>query len=121
MNLQSLSFKPPAPRHRESGLFERHRKIQEGIKGAWNRFDDRFLKPHFGGEHASSAPRIERQASKEHNSMNFNSDHTSSSGNEYEMGRLNGNGNRNENGFHGKYRENDRDDEMVSLTSRTSR
>lgn len=50
LNLNSLTYIPPKPRIRESILTERRRRLQEGLKGVWNRFDYRVLKPHFGGE-----------------------------------------------------------------------
>jgi sodium/hydrogen exchanger 8 len=55
LNLHSLTYKPPNPRIRESVLMERRRRLQEGLKGVWNRFDDRVLKPHFGGDMTSSS------------------------------------------------------------------
>ena len=48
--MNSLSYKPPTPKREETILTERRRRIQEGIKGVWNRFDSRVLQPHFGGE-----------------------------------------------------------------------
>jgi sodium/hydrogen exchanger 8 len=75
LNLHSLTYKPPTPRRHESGLLERQRRIQEGIKGVWYRFDERFLKPHFGGEQSSNiGKRLERHDSKDHDSANMNRD-----------------------------------------------
>lgn len=49
LQLQRLSFRPPVVRRRETGVEIETRKIREGIKGLWYRFDDQVLKPHFGG------------------------------------------------------------------------
>ena len=61
MTLNRLTYKPPpAPIRRQEShlLVEQRRRLREGIKGLWYRFDDRFLKPHFGGDGApSSTPR----------------------------------------------------------------
>lgn len=75
MQLNSLTYIPPSPTILESALMERRRRLQEGIKGAWNRFDDRVLKPHFGGEMTRSEG-IEngRRGGKEHNSLADDSD-----------------------------------------------
>mmetsp|Transcript_18043 Transcript_18043/g.43691 ORF Transcript_18043/g.43691 Transcript_18043/m.43691 type:complete len:730 (-) Transcript_18043:80-2269(-) len=48
--MNSLSYKPPTPKREETILTQRRRRIEEGIKGVWNRFDSRVLQPHFGGE-----------------------------------------------------------------------
>lgn len=50
LQLNRLTYKPPVQRRRESQIEERRRKLKEGIKGLWYRFDDQVLKPHFGGE-----------------------------------------------------------------------
>lgn len=47
--LNRLTFKPPAEQRRESAIDVNRRKLTEGIKGLWYRFDDQVLKPHFGG------------------------------------------------------------------------
>ena len=52
LNLTSLTYKPPIPKVRETQLMQRKRRVKEGIKGVWFRFDENFLKIHFGGEHA---------------------------------------------------------------------
>jgi hypothetical protein len=139
LNLGSLTYKPPTPaRRRESGsLYERQMQIREGIKGAWNRFDDRFLKPHFGGDHpVSSGQRIERQSSKDRDSDHLNSDHNSDNEEldefhnwsskskpltgDYEMKTMNTdrNGPSQWNTSQKKKRNEEQDEEMVSLTSR---
>jgi solute carrier family 9 (sodium/hydrogen exchanger), member 8 len=116
LNLRSLSYHPPTPKRRESALGERQRRIQEGIKGAWNRFDDRFLKPLFGGE----TPILERQGSKDHDSDHETSDWADpswASNNGFEMSRAHGNGS-----THRAFsRGSDGEEEMISLTSRQSR
>jgi sodium/hydrogen exchanger 8 len=54
--MNRLSYKPePSPLRRESGMLEHRRRLREGIQGVWNRFDDRVLKPHFGGEGVQKA------------------------------------------------------------------
>jgi hypothetical protein len=50
LKLQSLSYRPPVVRPQESEVELKTRKIREGIKGLWYRFDDQILKPHFGGD-----------------------------------------------------------------------
>lgn len=50
LELNSLTYKPPVPKKRETRLMKRKRRIEEGIKGVWYRFDEQFLKIHFGGE-----------------------------------------------------------------------
>ena len=72
LDLNSLTYKPPTPQRRESRLMRRKRRITEGIKGAWYKFDEEFLKIHFGGEI------VEERGNQ------------SESG-DYEMGELNGN------------------------------
>jgi solute carrier family 9 (sodium/hydrogen exchanger), member 8 len=114
LNLRSLSYHPPAPKRRESALVERQRRIQEGIKGAWNRFDDRFLKPLFGGDSV-----MERQGSKDHDSDHQSTEWAASwnPSNDFEMSRMHGNGS-----IHRALsRVGDGDEEMISLTSRQSR
>lgn len=49
-NLNRLSYKPPKKNRRESGLLQHRRRLREGIKGVWDRFDNGILKPHFGGD-----------------------------------------------------------------------
>lgn len=70
MTLNQLSFKPPpsSPGRRESRILEHRRRLQEGIKGLWNRLDDNFLKPHFGGEgvEASQRQRQRQRPSNDH-------------------------------------------------------
>jgi solute carrier family 9 (sodium/hydrogen exchanger), member 8 len=140
-NLNSLTYKPPKPRMRETVLMERRRRLQEGIKGAWNRFDDRVLKPHFGGdmtnvsggsEPGSTSSRPGGGNKKEHDSMpDFGSDDdheggdgiasqhwSASTGRQYEMSFI-----RNGNGMGASAAapsdNSDEDDqEMVSLVSR---
>jgi sodium/hydrogen exchanger 8 len=47
--LSRLSYTPPTqPREGLVGAATR-RQVYEGVKGIWNKFDDQFLKPHFGG------------------------------------------------------------------------
>jgi NhaP-type Na+/H+ or K+/H+ antiporter len=139
LNLGSLTYKPPAPAvRRESGiLYERRMQIREGIKGAWNQFDDRFLKPHFGGDHqVSNGPRLERQSNKDRDSEHLNSDHNSDNedldefhnwssnskplNGDYEMKTLNNNRNDSPHGSTAqkKKRKEEQDEEMFSLTSR---
>jgi solute carrier family 9 (sodium/hydrogen exchanger), member 8 len=120
LNLRSLSYQPPTPNRRESALGERQRRIQEGIKGAWNRFDDRFLKPLFGGDMPpNGSGRLEKQNSKDHDSDHETSDGWAEwSNNGYEMNRMNGNGSSQRNSTS---RHSDGDEEMVSLTSRQNR
>lgn len=132
MNLRSLSYQPPTPNRRETAMGEHQRRIQEGIKGAWNRFDDRFLKPLFGGEiPPNTSGRVDRQGSKEHDSDHSNSDDhwTESSwssnnnkNNNFELSRINGNGNgsAHRNSVSRQHSDDD-DDEMAALTSRQSR
>jgi sodium/hydrogen exchanger 8 len=48
--MNSLTYKPPTPKRQESILSQPRRQLGETIKGVWNQFDDRVLKPHFGGE-----------------------------------------------------------------------
>ena len=81
-HLNRLTFKPEAPRKRETPRELQRRKLREGIKGLWYRFDDRILKPHFGGDGVSSH--------SHHASLGGNRGH-------YEMGPLTPNG---ENGHH---------------------
>lgn len=50
LELKSLSFTPPTEQRRESRVEVKTRKIREGLKGLWYRFDDQVLKPHFGGD-----------------------------------------------------------------------
>ena len=50
LKLNRLTFKPPIAHRRESNLEVNQRKLREGIKGLWYRFDDQILKPQFGGE-----------------------------------------------------------------------
>lgn len=69
LKLNRLTYTPPVPSRRESHMDFRRRKIREGMKGLWSRFDDNVLKPHFGGDvlttttttsaHASRANSIE--------------------------------------------------------------
>jgi sodium/hydrogen exchanger 8 len=49
LKLNRLTFKPPVAQRRESKIEVNRRKIREGMKGLWYRFDDQVLKPHFGG------------------------------------------------------------------------
>lgn len=49
LKLNSLSY-TPIKRQSETHIDVRRRRIREGIKGLWSRFDDQILKPHFGGE-----------------------------------------------------------------------
>jgi len=49
LKLRRLTYRPPVEPPRESRVELKTRKIREGIKGLWYRFDDQFLKPHFGG------------------------------------------------------------------------
>eukprot|EP00934_Nitzschia_sp_Nitz4_P002396 Nitzschia sp. Nitz4//scaffold246_size28974//2563//4395//NITZ4_008080-RA/size28974-snap-gene-0.3-mRNA-1//-1//CDS//3329543906//2391//frame0 len=50
LQLNRLTYKPPTPQRGESRIETRRRRIREGIKGLWYRFDDHVLKPHFGGD-----------------------------------------------------------------------
>lgn len=50
MKLNRLTYKPPVAQPRESQIEANRRRLREGIKGLWYRFDDQVLKPHFGGE-----------------------------------------------------------------------
>jgi sodium/hydrogen exchanger 8 len=49
-----LTYKPPTPKRRETLVDRQRRRVQEGIKGLWTRFDDNVLKHHFGGAVDSS-------------------------------------------------------------------
>jgi sodium/hydrogen exchanger 8 len=49
-----LSYIPPTPKQRETLVDRQRRRVQEGIKGLWNRFDNNVLKHHFGGAVNSS-------------------------------------------------------------------
>ena len=55
LKLRRLSYRPPVEPLRESRVEIKTRKIREGIKGLWYRFDDQFLKPHFGGDAEDSS------------------------------------------------------------------
>ncbi|MGK3735181.1 MAG: hypothetical protein ACI8RD_000828, partial [Bacillariaceae sp.] len=128
LNLNSVTFKPPIPRPQETHLLKQRRRITEGIKGVWYRFDDQFLKPYFGGEHTMTRDReiLERQCSNDHddssNINNINREEmiwSSSSTGEYEMGKVSMNGL--ENTTKGKQtldRNDSIGEEMISLTSR---
>jgi sodium/hydrogen exchanger 8 len=50
LKLNRLTYTPPVERRRESQMDINRRRLREGIKGLWYRFDDQVLKPHFGGE-----------------------------------------------------------------------
>jgi len=110
LDLNSLTYKPPVPEKRETPLMQRKRRITEGIKGVWNRFDEQFLKIHFGGEHILAADRKQNSRSGIHDrngdSYNINSVKASRSGN-YEMGNISTMGTQLE----------DIEEEMLSLTS----
>lgn len=118
MDLNSLTYKPPVPERRESRLEQEKRRITDGIKGVWYRFDENFLKVHFGGESALAEDR-ER-------SFGINSRDGDSVAGNYELRKLNRNENsramgntarkanivgRTRNGF------DDFGEEMISLTA----
>jgi len=115
MDLHSLTYKPPVPEKRVTRLEQEKRRITEGIKGVWYRFDESFLKTHFGGD----SERLE----KNHNFGDSNKGHASSWSGDYEMRKLNGNsssptrkGNAvraTRNGFDDDFG----DEEMISLTA----
>eukprot|EP00980_Cylindrotheca_fusiformis_P002919 scaffold678_cov98-Cylindrotheca_fusiformis.AAC.3 len=48
--MNRLTFKPPTPKRRETMVDRQSRRVREGIKGLWIRFDDNVLKYHFGGD-----------------------------------------------------------------------
>ena len=101
-----------------SRLAQEKRRITEGIKGVWYRFDESFLKVHFGGE---------KHEDRDHHHHNFgasNGDGASSWNQSYEMRTLNGKKSPTRNKANGVSRngfEEDDDDfgdeEMISLTS----
>ena len=117
MDLHSLTYKPPVPKKHVSRLAQEKRRITEGIKGVWYRFDESFLKIHFGGE---------KHEDRDHHHRNFgasNGDGASSWNQSYEMRTLNGKKGptRKANGVSRNGFEEDDDDfgdeEMISLTS----
>lgn len=83
LNLDSLTYKPPVPRPNETQLLKQRKRLTDGIKGFWYRFDNRFLQPHFGGENTITRNREELESA--HN-FNHNTDR------EYELGNMNING-----------------------------
>ena len=71
LNLNSLTYKPPVPRPNETQLLKQRKRLTDGIKGFWYRFDNRFLQPHFGGENTITRNREELESA--HN-LNHNTD-----------------------------------------------
>jgi len=106
MDLNSLTYKPPVPQKRESRLDVEKRRIKEGIKGVWFRFDENFLRVHFGGD------------DREKNRHDYDRDGASSPWNgNYEMGNMNRSSpNRKQKGV-ARNREFDDQEEMISLTA----
>mmetsp|Transcript_12982 Transcript_12982/g.36577 ORF Transcript_12982/g.36577 Transcript_12982/m.36577 type:complete len:604 (-) Transcript_12982:895-2706(-) len=98
LHLNSLTYKPPVAKPRETPFLERRRRLKEGIKGVWYRFDERILKPHFGGDQILS-PVEAMQESKSHDYSRdaFPHNVTKSNGSYwsspnrgiYEMGKIN--------------------------------
>jgi len=110
LELQSLTYKPPVRKPHETMLMERRRRITEGIKGVWYRFDERFLKVHFGGESALGGDMEHQAVSNNGVGGNGASWSTTSAGN-YELGRMNSS-------LAGETsKTNVAEEEMVSLTS----
>ncbi|VEU42604.1 unnamed protein product [Pseudo-nitzschia multistriata] len=119
LNLNSLTYKPPVAQPRETPMMQRKRRIADGIKGVWYRFDDRILKKHFGGERELSTSHKNRTTNDySHDSFpekatgRDGSNWPSPSRGNYEMRQMNGtrmgvssNGNNNST------------EEMVSLTA----
>lgn len=70
LDLNSLTYKPPVPQRRESRLMRRKRRLTEGIKGVWYRFDEEFLKIHFGGEIAGESEQQAESGTYEMGEMN---------------------------------------------------
>ena len=108
MDLHSLTYTPPVPQKRETRLDIRKRRIKEGIKGVWFRFDESFLKVHFGGD----------KKEREHHDYDRedydrDGDSSSWSGN-YEMKTRNSSPSRK---ARNRYEEDDDDEEMISLTA----
>ena len=85
--LNRLTYRPKAPTQNPSRLDHRRQQIREGIKTAWERFDNQVLRPHFGGEsslsHSSGRQRrangdgsgnYELSSMLDHDDMNDNDD-----------------------------------------------
>jgi len=100
LHLNSLSYKPPSPQRHETRLMERRRRITEGIKGVWYRFDDRFLKPHFGGEGILTTNREKLSSQRSNDQILFDGNSSNgaeilessssiSSTGDFEMGKVN--------------------------------
>ncbi len=112
MDLNSLTYKPPVPQKRETRLDFQKKRIKEGIKGVWFRFDENFLKVHFGGE---------TRHDREQRNHEYDRDGVSPSWNgNYEMGTMNGASPKRKtqkNVLLGNNRFADEDEEMISLTA----
>jgi len=71
LDLRSMTYKPPTPQRRETRLSFGKRRITEGIKGVWYRFDEEFLKIHFGGELAKDEGQSDYLFHSKDNSQTF--------------------------------------------------
>lgn len=95
LNLNSLTYKPPVPKPNETVYMERKRRITEGIKGVWYRFDEKILRPHFGGDR-ERMERLDSDASAGSIDRNGGAmdmtDWSSPSRGNFEMGRRNTSG-----------------------------
>ena len=127
LNLNSLTYKPPVPQPHETLLMERRRRITEGIKGVWYRFDEQFLIPYFGGEQILTR-NIERLESQSSNNRNDSFHNNGTNGDvtpwsptgDFEMEKVNGNsfGNTtNRTIAETQNRSESVEEEMISLTS----
>ena len=118
LDMNSLTYKPPVAKKRETRLMQRKRRITEGIKGVWYRLDENFLKIHFGGEPILDEVREQN----DRRSSTSNGDGASWPGN-YEMGNVNGNSSRiagetsKPNFAQPRNQMEDIEEEMISLTS----
>jgi len=126
LDLNSLTYKPPVPEKRETRLMRRKRRITEGITGVWHRFDDQFLKIHFGGRHMLTEERDQNvlRSINDSNDDSFHINGTDEDGTSwsenYEMENMNGSrmgetAKANMNGTRNQLK--DIKDEMISLTS----
>merc|ERR1712224_514288 len=75
----------PRPRPNETQLLRQRRRITEGIKGVWYRFDNQFLKPHFGGEDTMATNRERLESQQNNDNDFFISDNAKK---EYELGNI---------------------------------